>query len=170
MAKKKFEEKEYDPIEAQARRDAAIAASKSGTGEREPELKVLDGKKDLVRNNSQPIEQSIPPKAKATIPVKAKPKSRKYASESAAHDKELDAFLNRLRDLSSTSVSFGIVARAAINSVIRAEEQIIAEIRKTPPAQQPATHDTEAYARFEDYWNEVILNGLRQMRPMQRTK
>ena len=170
MAKKKFEEKEYDPIEAQARRDAAIAASKTRAGETEPDLKVLDGKKDPVKNDNKAVEKTTSSTTKATATIKAKPKSRKYASESAAHDKELDAFLNRLRDLSSTSVSFGIVARAAINYVIREEEQIIEEIRKNPPAQQPATHDTEAYAKFEDYWNEVILNGLRQMRPMQKTK
>jgi len=156
MAKKKFEEAPFDPIEQQAKRDAAVKASQAASA-----FEVLEGKKNEKKTEVSPSKKVIP------APARRKPKVRNFSCSDATQDAELDSFLTRVREVSGTSVSLAIFLRAGLISQLRAEEYLIEEIKKNPPPEQPATHDQAAYAEFEEYWINIVGKSLSKLRPRQ---
>lgn len=168
MGRKKFEEVEYDPFEAEARRNlarqvAASSAAPAPTLEVEPEAQGSAVIAPKVVRRSETSSRMMP----ITSPVKGPQKSRTFKCANATQDKELDAFLVRLGEVAGTGVPFQLIARAAIAAAMRAEEQILDQIRRRPPGRRPATAAATQYAQFEQYWEEIVADALRKRRPYQ---
>jgi hypothetical protein len=177
MGKKKFEELEYDPIEAEAKRALARAVSQPGVPDVEPVITPVANSdrppaslpKDVVEEDTRKPTRSTTssPGQRPAKVVERKEKKRSFSCANSEQDRELDGFIRRIQDMSGTHVSFQVLLRAACISVLRAEEQIVQELRKTPPPPQPATFQSTEYAQFEEYWIETIATALRKVRPLQ---
>ncbi len=173
MARKKFEEIEFDPIEAEAKRalarqvsqaGAPVALTSMGNTALKEELINVDQPKLIVK---EPIKEPTflaPRKELPPLPAR-KQKKRSFSCANPEQDSELDGFLLRIEEAARTHVSFQVLMRAACMAMMTAEEQIIAEMRKNPPSSCPATFAHAQYAQFEEYWNEVIGKALRKARP-----
>lgn len=171
MARKKFEETEYDPFEKERLRSLSRQVASPRTSE--PPV-VQEG---AVASDSSPTVSNvvtIPKKQqKEATPVEpfkiahGSSKSRTFKCSSGAQDRELDSFLGRLKDTAGTDIPFQVVARAAIAATMRAEEQIAEVIRKKPAMRRPANVSAAEYALFEQYWADIIMEALRKVRPYQ---
>jgi hypothetical protein len=169
MARKKFEEIEFDPIEAEAKRVLARQVSQAGapvafTSMGNAALKEdpinVDQPKSIVKEPAYIApKKELPP-----LPAR-KQKKRSFSCANLEQDSELDGFLLRIEDAARTHVPFQVLMRAACMAVMTAEEQIIAEMRKNPPSACPATFAHAQYAQFEEYWNEIIGKAVRKARP-----
>ena len=167
MGKKKFEDVPYNPLEAQMMRDAARVKSKEEAEEEEAEstpptspLTVVDGKRKPPPRKS---EEHIQPRPISALPApRGKAKLRRLQLTDKEEDQEVDDFVTRLQRLSGTKVSLNILLHAGIAAQIRNEEHIEAQIRKSPPPQQPSTSDSLKYAEFEDYWINIIDEALKK--------
>ena len=164
MGKKKFEEIEYDPIEAEAKRALARAVSKPGIPAATGQGTIEPSK--IVQMQVPSMSSNQAPKEIATPTAHRKPKSRTFSCASVEQDTELEAFLWRLKEAGGVHVSFQVIMRAACVASMRAEEQIISEMRKSPPPPPPATYAHEEYAQFEEYWLDVFSNAMRKARPV----
>lgn len=175
MARKKFEEAEYDPFEQDRLRN--LGRQVSGQNEAQVPLAVSP-----VLEKSIAGEHQVTPDKVVAIPrkqageyrtieafgvAKGPQKSRTFKCSTSAQDKELDAFLGRLKDVAGTDVPFQVVARAAIAATMRAEEQIAAVIKKKPAMKRPANVSVAEYAQFEQYWADIVMEALRKVRPFQ---
>lgn len=175
MAKKKFEETEYDPFERDRLRSLSRQVATPKTSESEvstpaPQEKIGAVETQNVASNIV----SIPRKqARETIQVdtykvaQGNPKSRTFKCSSGAQDRELDSFLGRLKEIAGTDVPFQVLARAAIAATMRAEEQIAEVVRKNPSMRRPANVSAAEYALFEQYWADTVMEALRKVRPYQ---
>lgn len=173
MARKKFEEIEYDPIEAEARRVLARQVSQptpmaplSMGSVAIKETAVEDENVGPVR---APVREARFPQSKKTkedIPfLERKQKKRSFSCANTELDSELDSFLLRIQEAARTHIPFQVLMRAACIAMIKAEDQIISEMKKLPPSAYPATFARVEYAQFEEYWIEVIGKALRKARP-----
>ena len=176
MAKKKFEEVEYDPFEQESRRHLARQITAGGVS---VAAKLDDPPLVVSSIVPEPAPKEGPLASRVTGTFRDEPansvprslgthlKSRTFKCASSAQDKELDSFLLRLGEASGTSVPFQVVARAAIAATMRSEEQIVELLRRRPPMRRPATVSATEYAQFEQYWAEVVVEALRKLRPYQ---
>jgi len=175
MAKKKFEETEYDPFERDRLRTLSRQVATPKTSEPEvssptPEITVtLEAPQATSNIVSMPKKR-----VRGTVQVdtfkvgQGNPKSRTFKCSSSAQDKELDSFLSRLKEIAGTEVPFQIVARAAIAATMRAEEQIADVVRKNPSMRRPANVSAAEYAQYEQYWADIVMEALRKVRPYQK--
>ncbi len=172
MGRKKFEETEYDPIEAEAKRTLARQVSQVGVP-----TSVVDNvvrletslSLDEPRSTSSEVTKErafITPKKEVLPRLERKQKKRSFSCSNTDQDSELDGFLLRIEDAARTHVPFQVVMRAACMAMMTAEEQIISEMKKNPPTACPATFAHAQYAQFEEYWVEVIGKALRKARPI----
>lgn len=173
MARKKFEEVEYDPFQEEARRNLARQVT-SGAGHTPsqpvPSSNLAVSYETNPSPSVVPISRSRAPDispAASPSSVKGPQKSRTFKCASATQDKELDSFLLRLGEASGTGVPFQVIARAAIAATMRSEENIIELIRRKPPMRRPANVSATEYAQFEQYWVETVVEALRKLRPYQ---
>ena len=174
MAKKKFEEEEYDPFTAETRRNLArqVSAPLSAATPTTNTTGNAVAAPEPPRQGSVPVSRnrfSLPDTPALTVanPVKGITKARTFKCASSTQDKELDAFIVRLEEASSTSVPFQVIARAAIAATMRSEEQIIELIRRNPPQRRPANVAAAEYAQFEQFWMDTVMEALRRVRPYQ---
>jgi hypothetical protein len=164
MPRKPFEELPYNPIEADLARDAAALGRPLADG-RDQVLTQLEA--PLGRAAVEP--QRVPRKqAKLSLPATLAPKSEVAKRFSLTRDEDVDIaeFLQRLQRQSGTKVALSLLIRAALTLMMHAEVEIITQMRKSPPPNQPATHDSLAYAEFEHYWVQLLAEALRNTRPM----
>lgn len=171
MGRKKFEETEYDPIEAEAKRTLARQVSQVGVPSVAPDNVVrletaihLDEPKSPAREVTKDTSL-VNPKKEVGPHLERKQKKRSFSCSNTDQDSELDSFLLRIEDAARTHVPFQVVMRAACMAMMTAEEQIISEMKKNPPSACPATFAHAQYAQFEEYWIEVIGKALRKARP-----
>jgi len=176
MAKKKFEETEYDPFERDRLRSLSrqVATPKNlepeTNGTQTPQEKAAAVDAQPVPSNivSIPRKQVREPIQVDTFKVaQGNPKSRTFKCSSGAQDRELDSFLGRLKEIAGTDVPFQVIARAAIAATMRAEEQIADVVRKNPSMRRPANVSAAEYALFEQYWADTVIEALRKVRPYQ---
>jgi hypothetical protein len=177
MGKKRFEEVEYDPIEAEAKRALARAVSQPGLVFQEG--KRIAGEGSIVSeptDNSMISSIEMSPKKRApaknstqeaSARLTRREKKRSFSCADEEQDRDLDLFISRLKSFSGTHLPFQVLMRAACVCVMRAEEQIVDAMRKLPPPVQPATFAHDAYAQFEEYWIELLSIALRRVRPHQ---
>ena len=175
MAKKKFEETEYDPFERDRLRSLSrqVATPKPS----EPEVSAPPPSEKTVVVEAQSVTSNIvsmprkPLRETAQVDTfkvaQGSPKSRTFKCSSGAQDRELDSFLGRLKEIAGTDVPFQVVARAAIAATMRAEEQIAEVVRKNPSMRRPANVSAAEYAVFEQYWADTVMEALRKVRPYQ---
>jgi hypothetical protein len=170
MARKKFEEVEYDPIEAEAKRALARQISQPAMSPLATFGNAAVKEEPLETVNVQSLREPVrpvpplPTKAEAPLPAR-KQKKRSFSCANAELDAELDAFLLRIQETARTHVPFQVLMRAACTAMMGAEEQIVAEMKKSPPSPYPATFAHAEYGQFEDYWIEVMGKALRKARP-----
>lgn len=177
MGRKKFEEIEHDPIEAEAKRTLARQVSQAGVPTAIPTFtppigNALPKEEPVNLDDSKPISREpvkeisfIGPKKDIDLRPERKQKKRSFSCSNTDQDSELDSFLLRIEDAARTHVPFQVVMRAACMAMMTAEEQIISEMKKNPPSACPATFAHAQYAQFEEYWMEVIGKALRKARP-----
>jgi hypothetical protein len=174
MARKKFEEAEYDPFEQDRlrtlSRQVATHKDQGSSGEISPSEKIAPNESPPAITNVVAIPKK-PVREYASLEAfqiaKGPQKSRTFKCSSVAQDKELDGFLARLKEVTATDVPFQVIARAAIAATMRAEEQIAEVIRKKPAMKRPANVLAAEYAQFEQYWADVVMEALRKVRPYQ---
>jgi len=174
MAKKKFEEEEYDPFTEEARRNLARQVSAPLAQASAPTSASVNTApaSEPTRVANMPVSRNrftLPETPALTVanPAKGITKARTFKCASATQDKELDAFIVRLEEASSTSVPFQVIARAAIAATMRSEEQIVELIRRNPPQRRPANVSAAEYAQFEQFWMDIVMEALRKVRPYQ---
>ena len=155
MGRKKFEEVEYDPIEAEAKRSLARQVSSLGVVSRIAPTTSLN---TVMQTN--PIE-----KTRVISPGK-KQKKRSFSCANSDQDFELDRFMLRMEEQAHTHIPFQVLMRAVCTVMMRAEEQIVSEMKKNVPTSCPATFAYAQYAEFEEYWTETIAKALRKTRPI----
>jgi hypothetical protein len=174
MARKKFEEVEYDPIEAEANRNLARQVSQAGIP---TPMTIAVGNtvaKEAPINTDEPAPTTkeavkefafVAPKKEALARPERKQKKRSFSCATSDQDSELDGFMLRIEEAARTHVPFQVMMRAACMAMMGAEEQIMTEMRKNPPPSCPATFAHAQYAQFEEYWTEVMGKALRKSRP-----
>ena len=155
MGRKKFEEVEYDPIEAEAKRSLARQVSSLGVV---PFIAPKAAANTAIRES--PIE-----KPKVISPDKRQ-KKRSFSCANSDQDFELDRFMLRMEEQAHTHIPFQVLMRAVCTVMMRAEEQIVSEMKKNAPTSCPATFAYAQYAEFEEYWTETIAKALRKTRPI----
>ena len=156
MGRKKFEEAEYDPIAAEAKRTLARSLSQPATRQAEQ-----------VPQRALSIAAAHVPTVSRMASTSRKEKKRSFSCANAAQDSELDAFLLRIEEAAGTHVPFQVLMRAACVNMMRAEEQLLSEIQKSTPPSCPATFRHVEYGQFEDYWTDIMTRALRKVRPHQ---
>jgi|GEM_PF-1575441 len=174
MGRKKFEEVEYDPIEAEAKRELARQVSQVGSPFTALPVSNAQPKESPVNRDEPrpPVKEPakeisfIGSKREISSRPERKQKKRSFSCANPDQDTELDGFLLRVEDEARTHVPFQVLMRAACMAMMTAEEQIIAEMKKNPPSACPATFAHAQYAQFEEYWIEVLGKALRKARPV----
>ena len=156
MGKKKFEETEYDPFEAEARRVLARSVSQANNNNLAPNLVVLPAERE-ERRETQVAQPS-------NAVGRRREKKRTFSCANVEQDIELEAFLLRLEEASGTHIPFQVLMRASCMAVQGAEEQIMGEIKRMPTPPFPAKQAKAAYAKFEDYWTEILRKAMRKGR------
>ncbi len=163
MGRKKFEETEYDPIEAEARRALARSISRP---DNVPEMSREEGRVVPLPQaaNTLAIRTPISKSQRAHC---RKEKKRSFSCANSEQDAELDAFLLRIEEVTGTHLPFQVIMRAACVNIMAAEEQVLAELHKDAPPACPATFRHAEYAQFEEYWTDILGRALRRVRPHQ---
>jgi hypothetical protein len=164
MARKKFEELEYDPIEAEARRALARQISQPHGVPFQTVGNAAIKEEETATEQAWQSTPQLPQAAQAPAPQR-KLKKRSFSCASAELDAELDSFLLRIQDAARTHVPFQVLMRAACVAMMKAEEQIISEMKRADTPSFPATFAHAQYAQFEEYWIDVIAKALRKARP-----
>ena len=175
MARKKFEEAEYDPFEqdrlrALSRQVASPKPAQAETVAPQVERRIVSEaapvtSKIVTIPSKPPLRET--PKAESFKVAQGTPKSRTFKCSSGTQDRELDSFLGRIKEIAGTDVPFQVIARAAIAATMRAEEQITEVVRKNPAMRRPANVSAAEYALFEQYWADTVMEALRKVRPYQ---
>ena len=164
MPRKRFEDEPYNPIEAEIARDAASIGQMRETSSD----KILD----IAVSSPLPINNRL---RGSSTSREANQRSTKHTSKSEVakrftltreEDIDLIEFLQRLQRQSGTKVALSLLIRVGLNLMMQAEAEIVSQIRKDPPPNQPATHDSLAYAEFEQYWTQTIEAALKNSPPM----
>jgi hypothetical protein len=158
MPKKKFEEMPYNPIAA----DLAREVGASGRISQATVLPIRSEPQPSVRSNvaiQEEISDSKPVQSKKV----GEPTVTKRFVVTRSEDDELTEFLLRLQRRAGTKVSLSVFARALMNMAMQAEEQIINEIGERFSKSLPSTHDSIAYADFEDRWMKCLASALRKL-------
>jgi hypothetical protein len=189
MAKKKFEEVEYDPIAAEAKRQLARTVSSPSIVSKivpmpqelptikvdpiqlrepieikpiEPELKATPESREVYSRGEplQPIQRA----PEINNVRQRKEKKRSFSCASVEQDSELDSFIQRMQEAAGTYIPFQVLMRAACTAMLSAEDQIIGEMKKTQPPTFPAKYAHAKYAEFEEYWIQVVQKAIRKSR------
>jgi hypothetical protein len=167
MARKKFEEVEFDPIEAEARRALARSVSQpvapSPPAESSNVLMMPRTAETPPPARQTDEQEAAPPRLESAVPRREK--KRSFSCANPEQDYELDALLLRLQDVAGTHIPFQVIGRAAIVAVLSAEQQIIIEMQRQRPPKFPAKSAHAEYALFEEYWIQIIQKALRKARP-----
>jgi hypothetical protein len=138
MGRRREQVHEYDPLASDLERDIRLAIAPT-----------------------QPRQESAEPRTepaqRATPPTKAK----RYK---VTQDEDLDLarFVLRLQEESRTKINLALLNRACNTLLIRAEAELLREVRATSPLRQPSNNDAVAYAEFEDAWRRIIDRALRR--------
>jgi hypothetical protein len=165
MPRKQFEEQPYNPIEADLARDAAASGRPVADGQDRMHTHLAETSLGgaIIEHQRSKHHQ-----AKLNLPTTLAPKSEVAKRFSLTRDEDLDIaeFLRRLQRQSGTKVALSLLIRASLTLMMHAEAEILTQMRKSPPPSQPATHDSLAYAEFEHYWVQLLVEALRNTRPM----
>ena len=163
MPKKKFEDTPYDPIAADLMREvvtggkSSTPASAAISSVPSPAVVVALPRGPVPPSSGEPLA-SFPP---ASAPTSAEPTLTKRFLLTRSENEELDAFLLRLQKRAGVKVTLSMFARAALNVVMQAEEQLFAEVGAGAPRRFPSTHDSIAQGAFEEWWMRCLANALR---------
>ncbi len=159
MPRKKFEEVPYNPISADLAREVATGVARSSP--------VIPFRTDVADDSGRKITHERPqpqPQAEQVkISKQPEPTITKRFVVTRDEDSELTEFFLRLQRKAGTKVSLSVVTRALLNIAMQAEEQITAEIGEGFTKALPSTHDSVAYADFEDRWMKCLASALRKM-------
>lgn len=181
MARKKFEELEYDPIEAEAKRQLARTVSSPATSSNivpmpqpvEPEkiehasFEPAISRPHQVETKASPAKSSSEPSDKgieAKIASSRREKKRSFSCASPEQDSELDSFILRIQEAAGTHVPFQVLMRAACIAMLSAEDQLMNELKRTNAPSFPAKFAHAKYAEFEEYWTQVVQKAIRKSR------
>ena len=152
MPRKSYEETPYDPIAADLAREVAA------TG-RTPAITV----KPIVQAEVEMVAKREELKQFPRIlPRKVEPNITKRCLLTRKEDDDVNAFLLRLQTQAGTKVTFSVIVRAALHTVMQAEEQIMREIGDRFPQDFPSTHDSVGLGEFEDRWSRCLARALRK--------
>jgi len=164
MPRKPFEDQPYNPIEADIARDAA-ARGRPLTESQENGVMRIEASTGGTLLEQTRTKRS---QAKGGISVTIASKSEVAKRFSLTRDEDLDIaeFLRRLQRQSGTKVALSLLIRACLTLIMHAEAEILSQMRKSSPPNQPATHDSLAYAEFEHYWVQLLADALRNARPI----
>lgn len=171
MAKKRFEEIEYDPIEAEAKRALARSVSSPTSATNIIPIPQTFGVKKTEESplrESSIIEEKGRGLVTATMPAR-KEKKRSFSCASPEQDHELDAFILRVQEAVGTHVPFQVLMRAACVAMLSAEDQLMSELKKIQPPSFPAKFAHAKYAEFEEYWINVLQKAIRKSRAFSST-
>lgn len=159
MPRKRFEDEPYNPIEAEIARDAAsIGPMRESRSDKALDTDVSGS----ARINSQQRGSSNTRELhQRTRTHTSKSEVAKRFTLTREEDIDLIEFLQRLQRQSATKVALSLLIRVGLNLMMQAEAEIVSQMRKDPPPNQPATHDSLAYAEFEQYWTQIIETALR---------
>jgi hypothetical protein len=159
MPRKKFEETPYNPISADLAREVATGVKLQPISSVIPlrqEEPIHSAKIVSMQPQQQPlIAPVVCKRSEATI--------TKRFVVSREEDTEMTEFLLRLQKKAGTKVSLSVFTRALLNIAMQAEEQIAVEIGEGFSKALPSTHDSMAYADFEDRWMRCLGSALRKM-------
>lgn len=164
MPRKRFDDRPYNPIEADLARDAAFIDQHRPDRNKIPLVREQPTVADLENGHRRPQHARNPGVRSASHPSKSEVAKR--FTVTVDEDQDLTAFLQRLQRQSGTRVALSLLIRAGLHLMMQAETDIISQMRKSPPPRQPATHDSLSYAEFEQYWTQLIGEALRHTRPI----
>jgi hypothetical protein len=164
MPRKSFEDQPYNPIEADIARDAAsIDQLRNPSRDRTLALDISTPSGTNHRQSQIPPTRDTFRRGKHHA---SKSEVAKRFTLTREEDGDLTEFLQRLQRQSGTKVALSLLIRVGLNLMMHAETEIISQMRKTPPPSQPATHDSLAYAEFEQYWTQLVGNALKNSGPI----
>lgn len=83
-----------------------------------------------------------------------------------SEEKEFEAFVGRVRDISSSKVDFSVFSRALWTLIQHAEPELVEVLRKTAVPKRPGKHDVLANAEYEELWVRILSGALRRTAPM----
>lgn len=158
MPRKKFEETPYNPIAADLAREVAVGVKSQQV------LNVVPLRQEQTPYGGQVLSQQ--PQQQELAPVANKridPTITKRFVVTRDEDTELTEFLLRLQKKAGTKISLSVFTRALLNIAMQGEEQILSEIGEGFSKALPSTHDSMAYADFEDRWMRCLGSALRKM-------
>jgi hypothetical protein len=156
MPRKRFNDKPYNPIEADLARDAASMDQR----------RLANNETPLILENASRRPQQPRNLGGRSSSHLSKSEVAKRFTVTVDEDQDLTSFLQRLQRQSGTRVALSLLIRAGLHLMMQAETDIISQMRKSPPPRQPATHDSLSYAEFEQYWTQLIGEALRHTRPL----
>lgn len=162
MPRKQFEDEPYNPIEADLARDAATVSRRGSRTEMSYGLNQLTARQLNSRQEQAGLNRNTSGRIKHRS---SKSEVAKRFTLTRDEDADLTEFLQRLQRQSNTKVALSMLIRVGLNLMMQNEPEIISQMRKTPPPNQPATHDSLSYAEFELYWTQLIGESLRNAGP-----
>jgi len=163
MPRKRFDDKPYNPIEADLARDAASIDQRRPANNETPLMREWPAAADLENGSRRPQQPRNTGGRLTSHPSKSEVAKR--FTVTVDEDQDLTSFLQRLQRQSGTRVALSLLIRAGLHLMMQAETDIISQMRKSPPPRQPATHDSLSYAEFEQYWTQLIGEALRHTHP-----
>jgi hypothetical protein len=164
MPRKRFDDKPYNPIEADLARDAASIDQRRPASNEAPI--VREGPAVIELENGYKRSQHSRSSGGRLVSHSSKSEVAKRFTVTVDEDQDLTAFLQRLQRQSGTRVALSLLIRAGLHLMMQAETDIVSQMRKSPPPRQPATHDSLSYAEFEQYWTQLIGEALRHTPPL----
>jgi hypothetical protein len=165
MGKKKFEETPYNPIAVDLARE--VTATGRSQHLMQP-MQIASSVVELRPQQTSSVENDLSAKREeskiVTIrPKKTEPTITKRFVVTRSEDDELTGFLHRLQKRAGTKAPLSVIARAAVNIAMYAEDQIIEEIGSGFSMELPSTHDSIAQADYEDRWMRILASAFRKM-------
>lgn len=164
MPRKRFDDKPYNPIEADLARDAASIDQRRPADNEGPLNHPGVGENENGYRRPQRADSF----RRRSISHPSKSEVAKRFTLTIDEDQDLTEFIQRLQRQSGTRVALSLLIRAGLHLMMQAEPDIISQMRKSHPPRQPATHDSLAYAEFEQYWTQLIGEALRHTRSMEK--
>lgn len=165
MPRKRFDDKPYNPIEADLARDAASIDQRRPPDNETPVIRERPEVAEHENGYRRPHRTGNFGRRSISNPSKSEVAKR--FTVTVDEDQDLTAFLQRLQRQSGTRVALSLLIRAGLHLMMQAETDIISQMRKSHPPRQPATHDSLSYAEFEQYWTQLIGEALRHTRPLE---
>jgi hypothetical protein len=171
MPRKKFEDPEpRSPLDADLLRDAVAIGRQRPTGQPaqpkpEPESASAASQATpapMAKKRGRPPTSPKPPGPALAVPSRLGKTSdgpTKRVRISADEDLEISQFLSRLRRETKARINISQLARAGWTMALRAEEELVAELKRSPLPRTPSTQDTVSYAAYE----EEILRRLHRV-------